>query len=317
MPDNTLQIALYPFLLGVLRQQFAAMRKQIPGILADTDPEPLHDFRVASRRSRAAVSQMKPALDDSAAAELIDDYRVLAGVTNRLRDLDVFVDAFGEYEILLPAPMRSDCLQYFRRVHRRRKRESQSVHSFFRSPSFSDRMTRIDNQLNGKIPVKPGELPLEAPEPFARAAICARYDKVCRLGNSILDTWSDPGVTDRDGKLPDPSLHQLRIQFKKLRYLIEFFSIFFPADAVDAVIGQMKALQNILGYYNDLSIQNGILVTDIRLGRNLSPAGIAMLGALQAALFRKKSVFFDDFIRVFSQFCGDTTRGVFEKVYSI
>ena len=50
-------------------------------------------------------------------------------------------------------------------------------------------------------------------------------------------------------------LHRLRIDGKKLRYLLEFFRDVFPAEEVDPLIVTLKRLQDHLGRFNDLQVQ--------------------------------------------------------------
>jgi CHAD domain-containing protein len=59
--------------------------------------------------------------------------------------------------------------------------------------------------------------------------------------------------------LPDEKLHRLRIQCKKLRYLLEFFASLFPSDEITLLTKQLKQFQDNLGEFNDLSVQRNTL----------------------------------------------------------
>ena len=52
----------------------------------------------------------------------------------------------------------------------------------------------------------------------------------------------------------------MRIDCKKLRYSLEFFASFFPKDKMDELIGHLKKLQDNLGEFNDLSVQQADLM---------------------------------------------------------
>ncbi len=62
-----------------------------------------------------------------------------------------------------------------------------------------------------------------------------------------------------DAETPDEKLHDMRIQCKKLRYLMEFFASLFPSDEITLLTKQLKLFQDNLGEFNDLSMQQGTL----------------------------------------------------------
>ena len=79
------------------------MRQNEAGIRADWDTEFLHDFRVAIRRTRSALSQIKGVLPVDAVEHFKDAFRELGRSTNRLRDLDVYLLEEETYRAMLPA----------------------------------------------------------------------------------------------------------------------------------------------------------------------------------------------------------------------
>ena len=76
---------------------------------------------------------------------------------------------------------------------------------------------------------------------------------------------TDPGGVELlhpleiDDDSPDEALHRLRIDAKKLRYLLEFFRALYPPKEIGAVVGALKSLQDNLGDFNDLSVQQGAM----------------------------------------------------------
>ncbi|MCB0316155.1 MAG: CHAD domain-containing protein, partial [Calditrichaeota bacterium] len=68
----------------------------------------------------------------------------------------------------------------------------------------------------------------------------------------------------RGGKInqrsPDAKLHRLRIDCKKLRYLLEFFNSLFPGEKMSRLIKQLKKLQNHLGRFQDICVQEEALL---------------------------------------------------------
>jgi CHAD domain-containing protein len=55
------------------------------------------------------------------------------------------------------------------------------------------------------------------------------------------------------------ALHRLRIECKKLRYLLSFFRGFYPVEEMNLLIRDLKELQDHLGRFNDLRVQGGTL----------------------------------------------------------
>jgi CHAD domain-containing protein len=68
----------------------------------------------------------------------------------------------------------------------------------------------------------------------------------------------ESGLLIREDSLPD-TLHSLRIECKKLRYLLEFFFSLFPKKTMKKIISWLKALQDNLGTYQDLQVQQKMI----------------------------------------------------------
>jgi CHAD domain-containing protein len=62
-----------------------------------------------------------------------------------------------------------------------------------------------------------------------------------------------------DESRPAEAVHELRIGCKKLRYSLEFFGALFEPDGVAVIVKQLKRLQDTLGVFNDLSLQQSSL----------------------------------------------------------
>ncbi len=82
---------------------------------------------------------------------------------------------------------------------------------------------------------------------LANEVIPGRYAKMRRMSLRLTS------------RSPDAQLHNVRLQAKKLRYLLEFFSALYPEQPLGQLIQRLKKLQNTLGAFNDLAVQQAFL----------------------------------------------------------
>ena len=73
-----------------------------------------------------------------------------------------------------------------------------------------------------------------------------RFKKVRNLGRQF-------------DELPEEERHQLRIEVKKLRYAVDFFSSLYGRGRVKAFVERMQKLQDGLGYMNDVVVARSLL----------------------------------------------------------
>ena len=298
--SSKLKLTLNPEATGraaisdILKCLHAAMRQNEAGIRADWDTEFLHDFRVAIRRTRSALSQIKGVLPKDAVAHFKDEFRQLGRATNRLRDLDVYLLEEKTYRAMLPPALQPGLDAVFSRLKRERERALHDMVQVLNSPEYHALMDSWAAFLPGE---QAGDAPAaDAPAvALARGFIWKHFKRVLKRGRAIAaDT-------------PDEALHDLRIDCKKLRYLLEFFASFFPKNKMDELIGHLKKLQDNLGAFNDLSVQQWELMADLNAAlprgqcedRSLCAAAI---GGLVAQLHAQQRVVRREFAHAFAAY---------------
>ena len=74
---------------------------------------------------------------------------------------------------------------------------------------------------------------------YAKEALKKRWKKVAKCGRAIE-------------RLEPEEKHKMRRSLKKLRYMTEFFAPIFPSKDVKPFVKQLKALQDVFGYVNDV-----------------------------------------------------------------
>ena len=274
----------------ILKCLHAAMRQNEAGIRADWDTEFLHDFRVAIRRTRSALNQIEGVLPKDAVDHFKAEFRQLGRSTNRLRDLDVYLLDEKIYRAMLPPALRPGLDAVFARLKRERERAMRDMVRVLDSPEYRALMDSWAAFLRGERPGDAADTPAVA---LARGVIRKHFKRVLKRGKAIADDT------------PDEAVHDLRIDCKKLRYSLEFFASFFPKDKMDESIGHLKKLQDNLGAFNDLCVQQADLMAALN---DALPRGedrvlcAAAIGGLVAQLHARQRVVRREFARAFAAF---------------
>jgi CHAD domain-containing protein len=279
-------------------------RRNEAGVIADVDTEFLHDWRVAIRRQRSALTIFKGVLPPAATAAHAARFADLARLTGPLRDLDVYLLDEVRYRDRLPAPLQPGLDRLFDRARTQRTAELQRVTDGLAAPGYRQLLGEWLALLDGPDSGPGAEVPVLE---LARERLRRRWRRVLRDGRRI------------GPRSPDSALHRLRIQGKKLRYLLEFFASLFPRDDVAALVKQLKRMQDNLGAFNDLSVQRQRLEADLNrlLDRGTSGAALAeaaALGGLITALAAERKQVRKRFARTFAAFDSRDVGERFERL---
>lgn len=221
-------------------------QKEVAGVVDDIDTEFLHNFRVGLRKTRSLVSLMKKTLPPAALDKLKPRLGAMAGATNRLRDLDVYLLAQHAYIALLPADFARGMAELAEVVRTERAEQHAAVAAYFSSPDYR---ADIDACL-AELSLQPALETPAAAKPvldLVKRQMLRRYAAM-RATSALIRQDS-----------ADDDIHALRIEFKKLRYLIEFFLDLLPKKRSLKLLGDLKKIQGVLGSFNDLSVQNDFL----------------------------------------------------------
>jgi len=283
----------------------STMVLNVAGVLKDIDTEFLHDLRVSVRRTRSLLSLMKKQLPVEGFRHFQAEFKWLGNVTGPVRDLDVYLLKEREFRELLPAELQSGLTSFFKELIRRRRRALKKLRLQLRSPRFLQLLQNWELFLCG-LPNQP-----EYPQGkrrcrgVAEKIIVRRMARMLRQGEAIT------------AETPDPKLHELRIEGKKFRYLLEFFRSLFAREAVDEYLRHMKKLQNTLGDFNDLSVQKDMLGRQLQ---NLDPnnrasiATAAALGGLIVRLDMHQQEVRGQFEETFTAFASEENVQLMEQI---
>lgn len=249
-------------------------RRYEQGLLADIDIEFLHQYRVNIRKSRSLISLFKKSLPKERYKLLKSELKTLGSSTNTLRDLDVFLLNEGCYRDMLPTELQSGLTPLFSRVKRRRRTALKKVLTTLNSEDYRDRIERVRQTLRAEpgYTAKQAQIPIKD---LVCKKVLAQYRQICSDGAAIEATTADE------------SIHELRINCKKLRYLLELFSELFNKKRLKQLVRHLKDLQDNLGRCNDYSVQRKFL-HGFAQSRGISEGQLASINGLSAALINKQ-----------------------------
>ena len=120
-------------------------------------------------------------------------------------------------------------------------------------------------------------------------------------------------------KTEDEKLHALRIECKKLRYLIEFFSSLFARQTIDTLIKQLKKLQDNLGDFNDLCVQQDYLMNIAEEMPATDPNSkkvLVAIGSLIGTLDRNKQIVKNAFAKTYTDFAAPPNKRLFQDLFA-
>lgn len=211
-------------------------------VLADRDPEPLHQMRVSFRRLRSTLEQFAPALvlPDAADPGRIARLGRRLGLT---RDLDVLRERLDQQ--ILPLVAERECRQLkpvFKQLRRERRLAFEELSEALHGRRYLKLLAQLQGWLKTPRFTAMGEEPLAAWRPELLQAVLH--------GLTSLPGWWASGPYDADAA---EALHRLRRRIKRARYGLSNLEMLDPS-AFSPWINRLRGLQELLGDLNDLQL---------------------------------------------------------------
>jgi CHAD domain-containing protein len=282
------------------------LEANVEGTKDNLDSEFLHDLRVATRRSRSAMSQIKGVFDPRE----LDSYKTglawLGQVTGPTRDLDVYLLQFDDYRQSLPSRVRPDLDPFHAFLLVQHEQAQQNLRRKLNSPHFRKLMKDYRQWLETPVPKV-------ATQPNAMRPIAELADE--RIRKVFKRVRKDGAVINQDS--PAELLHELRKDCKKLRYLMEFFQSLYPKPEIRELIKQLKVLLDNLGEFQDLQVQAEALET---FGEQMQQAGaparsLMAMGILVGNLLTRQEQAREDFFALFTNFDSEENVQAFKRLF--
>ncbi|WP_285505836.1 CHAD domain-containing protein [Actinokineospora sp. NBRC 105648] len=215
-----------------IRARLAAQADELAdrtdGAREGTDPEHVHQMRVAVRRARAALKAGMPL------PELDAELKWLGASLGAVRDLDVQLDSLRERAAGFSAEELAAVEKLLNALVVERRTARRKMLGVLRSKRYKATLRALRAAAeSGTIEVAEDE------EPPALVSVVHKPHR--RLMKAAAALGEDP---------PDDDLHELRIHGKRLRYAAEMAEVA-AKKKVRALVTATKAFQDILGDHQD------------------------------------------------------------------
>ena len=226
----------------ILGFHFARMVKNEPGARLGEDIEALHDMRVATRRMRVAFELFTPFFKKKSLKPHLEGLRSTGRALGSVRDLDVLLEQLKTYLETLPEEEHPAFEGFISQWEEKREKAQSKMIRFLDGERYRTFVQQFDQFLNT---AGEGEKRSESLQPslvreiapiliYERVAVVRTHEQV--LGNATVK-----------------ELHALRLQLKKLRYILEFFEDVLGSECKE-VIRDIKTMQDHLGNLNDADV---------------------------------------------------------------
>lgn len=218
------------------------------GAVHSENPEYVHQMRVATRRLRAALRMFRPVLPAGFEEQLVPPMRELMRSLGQARDLDVLMS-----EIVAPVakalPDEPRLTDLAGAITNRLYTARAGIRHTLRQPAYGGFLLTAASMLQQPPFVEPPVDDAEAPMllQFADRRLRKLQRRILELAEAARVDYP-------------PSLHELRIAIKRLRYAIEFFGPMMPGKSGTAAIKRLAGLQDELGQLNDLASAGTLLM---------------------------------------------------------
>jgi len=238
-------------LRAFLRAQLVAIERHDPAVRVGSDPEDLHDLRVAVRRSRAALRESRSLLGDEQRRVLRDELKWFGGQLGPARDLDVLVARVRAEVAELDGSDVVPAGKIVMQLEAEREAAQAEVFATLESPRYAELLVLLE-ELVAAPPVASSDVSLDA---LAKREFRKLERQVKALG-------------------PAPSndaLHRTRIQAKRARYATELASKQLGNDG-RRLIAAAKKFQDVVGEHQDAVVAEERIRAAVRRARGVGSA---------------------------------------------
>lgn len=231
----------------IWRQQLTQMLLNEYGVRVSDDPEYIHDMRVAVRRARVALNLFKPYFRRRALQHFRQALRATGRKLGAVRDLDVALAKLAKFQDQENSTEPEALTSLAEQWQKQRKEAFHGLIDWLDSETYADFLVSFMRfcQTPGKSIRHRRQAAHHPPEPtkirhVLPSLLLQRFERVRCYEDLFVEGAAIPATT----------LHQLRIECKYLRYVLEFGQHLLGPSG-ERLIRALKVLQEHLGDLND------------------------------------------------------------------
>lgn len=225
-----------------IRTYLSDARHNELGIIADHDIQFLRSYRISLRKIRSLLNVFSGVYANQTAASLKERFAGLMSETGPLRDLDVFLSERGRFYTVLPDSLHSGLDRVFDLLMHRRTEAHRTLARALQSKEHAAERDALAKLFAKTKKLDKGLHADRSAQEYARALVWKKYKKLCKTSAAL------------DEQTPDNEIHRLRIQCKRLRYLMELLGPAGSKSQFRPVLRPVRQLQDTLGRFNDCSV---------------------------------------------------------------
>lgn len=199
--------------------------------LASNDPEDLHQLRIGLRKTRSLLKIAKELYNEDILNNLTDGFKKIAKETNEKRDFDVFIDYLKEID---------GSENIIKSLNFVSKNQAEDVSEFMRLDKVTNFFMDYEIFLNDEN----GFYKQNSFEMKKFVGFCIRSE-IIKIEKSIFKLSAE---TEND------RFHEVRIELKRLRYLLESFESMFDVNIIKFLIKKSKFMQDLFGELQDRDV---------------------------------------------------------------
>jgi len=237
----------------VLRGDFIKMLENEAGSRIGEDIEHVHDMRVATRRMRSTFRLLGDYYKGGTIQPFVDYVRLIARRLGAIRDLDVMVTNLEKFAQTADAETQETINSAVEKLDKARRKARKRLVALLDSDDYAEFVTSFAKFLD-----KPGRgVKNSVKNTNSNHVVPSEVRHVLpALVHEHLATVRAYDTVIEEASLEQ--LHDLRIEFKRLRYLVSHFSDVLGAS-VSGFIDELKHIQDYLGELNDNVVAAGQL----------------------------------------------------------
>ncbi len=225
-------------------------------LLTAGDDEDLHQFRIACRRSVVLMGEFKFLYEEESLLGHRRGLKNLISISNAKRDMDVLMCDLSKIEGEKESLLYLEAIDILKvHVEKILQREHDLIIEYLESDACANVLMVWKNYITDTNRTNISIYGRYSIESLSKYVIFQRFLKIKKRIKK-LDPEHDASET----------LHKLRIEYKKMRYLLETFGYLYEKKVIKKLLKEMKKLQNILGDFHDSHQQKmifeGLLETE-------------------------------------------------------